>query len=176
MKPIHFLTVMMLAALLCSGGCDVFRKIAGRPVSSEIEAGRTALEAEKTARKADSLKAAALERSRADSISALKLLDSLKVNVIPASAMGGVVSDIPVPAYHVVVGSFKKMGNAGALLEKVKASGYSASILRLGNGYAAVSVCPSDRIGDIAKAYVRLLGESFCPRGAWILNNSEQTL
>ena len=55
MKPINFLTILTLAALLCSGGCDMFRKIAGRPVSSEIEAVKAAAEAEKAAaRKADS--------------------------------------------------------------------------------------------------------------------------
>ena len=149
MKPINFLTILTLAALLCSGGCDMFRKIAGRPVSSEIEAVKAA---------------------------AVKLLDSLKVNVIHSSAMGGAISDVRIPAYHVVVGSFKNMDNAGTLLEKVLASGYPASILRLGNGYAAVIVCPSDRISDIADAYVRVSRESFCPRGAWILNNSDKTL
>ena len=143
MKPINFLTILTLAALLCSGGCDMFRKIAGRPVSSEIEAVKAAAEAEKAAaRKADSLAIVAVR----------------------------------IPAYHVVVGSFKNMDNAGTLLEKVLASGYPASILRLGNGYAAVIVCPSDRISDIADAYVRVSRESFCPRGAWILNNSDKTL
>lgn len=177
MKPIHFLTVMMLAALLCTGGCDVFRKIAGRPVSSEIETVKAAAEAEKSAaRKADSLAIAADREAEADSVWAVKLLDSLKVNIIHSSKMGGAVSDARVPAYHVVVGSFKNMANAGSLLEKVQASGYPASILRLGNGYAVVSVCPSDRISDIADAYVRLSREKFCPRGAWILNNSDKTL
>ena len=177
MKPIYFLTILTLAALLCSGGCDMFRKIAGRPVSSEIEAVKAAAEAEKAAaRKADSLAIVAARKARADSAAAVKLLDSLKVNVIHSSAMGGAISDVRIPAYHIVVGSFKNMDNAGTLLEKVLASGYPASILRLGNGYAAVIVCPSDRISDIADAYVRVSRESFCPRGAWILNNSDKTL
>ena len=176
MKPIHFLTVLLLAALLCTGGCDVFRKLAGRPASTEIEAARTAIEAEKAARRADSLKNASLMEAKADSVSAFRLLDSLKVNVMNSSVMGGVISAGEIPAYHIVVGSFRNMKNADALLEKVKASGYSASILRLGNGYSAVSACPSASIGDIADAYVRISGESFCPREAWILKNSNQTL
>lgn len=177
MKPIHFLTVLTLATLLCLSGCDMFRKIAGRPVSSEIEAVKAAAEAEKAAaRMADSLAVVAAEKAIADSVAAVKLLDSLKVNVIHSSVMGGAVSDVKVPAYHVVVGSFKNMDNAGSLLEQVQASGYPSSILKLGNGYAAVVVCPSDRICDIADAYVRVSRESFCPRGAWILNNSDKTL
>lgn len=176
MKPIHFLTVLLLAALLCTGGCDVFRKLAGRPASTEIEAARTAIEAEKAARRADSLKNASLMEAKADSVSAVRLLDSLRVNVINSSVMGGVISAGDVPEYHIVVGSFRNMKNADALLEKVKASGYSASILRLGNGYSAVSACSSASIGDIADAYVRISGESFCPREAWILKNSNQTL
>ena len=171
MKPIHFLTVILLAALFCTGGCDVFRKLAGRPASPEIEAARTAIEAERAARRADSLKNASLMEAKADSVSAVRLLDSLRVNVINSSVMGG-----DVPEYHIVVGSFRNMKNADALLEKVKASGYSASILRLGNGYSAVSACSSASIGDIADAYVRISGESFCPREAWILKNSNQTL
>ncbi|MGM9739710.1 MAG: SPOR domain-containing protein [Candidatus Cryptobacteroides sp.] len=155
----------------------MFRKIAGRPVSSEIEAVKAAVEAEKAAaRKADSLAVVAAGKAIADSIAAVKLLDSLKVNVIHSSAMGGAISDVKVPAYHVVVGSFKNMDNAGSLLEQVQASGYPASILKLGNGYAAVTVCPSDRISDIADAYLRVSRESFCPRGAWILNNSDKIL
>ena len=114
--------------------------------------------------------------AKADSVSAVRLLDSLRVNVINSSVMGGVISAGDVPEYHIVVGSFRNMKNADALLEKVKASGYSASILRLGNGYSAVSACSSASIGDIADAYVRISGESFCPREAWILKNSNQTL
>ena len=170
MKPIHFLTVILLAALFCTGGCDVFRKLAGRPASPEIEAARTAIE------ELHVQVWIALVEAKADSVSAVRLLDSLRVNVINSSVMGGVISAGDVPEYHIVVGSFRNMKNADALLEKVKASGYSASILRLGHGYSAVSACSSASIGDIADAYVRISGESFCPREAWILKNSNQTL
>ena len=100
MKPIHFLTVILLAALFCTGGCDVFRKLAGRPASPEIEAARTAIEAERAARRADSLKNASLMEAKADSVSAVRLLDSLRVNVINSSVMGGVISAGDVPEYQ----------------------------------------------------------------------------
>ena len=176
MKPIHSLIILTLTAVLLSGGCDTLRKIAGRPVSSEIEAARKALDETKSnAWKADSLSIAAAENARRDS-AATRLLDSLKVNVIHSSTMGGVISGSGVQAYHVVVGSFRNLANADNLLEKVQASGYPALILKLGNGYSAVSLCPSARISDVADAYVRISGESFCPKGAWILKNCDETL
>ena len=90
MKPIHSLIILTLTAVLLSGGCDTLRKIAGRPVSSEIEAARKALDETKSnAWKADSLSIAAAENARRDS-AATRLLDSLKVNVIHSSPMGGV--------------------------------------------------------------------------------------
>ena len=46
----------------------MFRKLAGRPASPEIEAARTAIEAERAARRADSLKNASLMEAKADSV------------------------------------------------------------------------------------------------------------
>lgn len=75
MKQIHSIFLLILLSLsLCS--CDLFRKIAGRPTSADIEKKRSALEMEQKAHndRLDSLKLVQTQIS--DSLAAL---DSMEV-------------------------------------------------------------------------------------------------
>lgn len=169
-KKLLILSSLLLALTLTS--CDAFRKVAGKPTSSEIEAKRLQIEADLKAAhlaRLDSLRR--MEQALADSVA---ILDSIKLSggtILNPSAIGGGLSAKADYRYYIIIGAFSNPANAGTLLAKAQAAGYEGQILVFKNGFNAVGVSPEDHISDAYAALCKVKAEAFCPQDAWILIN-----
>ena len=161
----------LVASLFMVSGCDFFRKLAGRPTSSDIEAKRVLIAQQQRSHQQhlDSLKA--VQKQISDSLAAL---DSLK------NSLGAVVTTKPLPEetraalshrYYIIVGAFSSRENAENLRLKIEQKGYTATVISYRNGFSAVGVCPSDNLVEISGMFEKVKKESFCPSDAWILVN-----
>lgn len=163
---------MLLVSAVLSTGCDMFRRLAGRPTSEEIEARRSAIaaarEAEHQAR-LDSLHK--VEKQMADSLAVLDSLKSMNGTMLEPAAMGGLFSAGLDCRYYVIVGSFMDKGNAEFLKNKVEKAGYPATLVNFRNGYTAVGVCPTDSIVAAYESLRKVQAEPFSPEDVWILVN-----
>lgn len=170
-----FLIFLILASSLLTG-CDAFRFIAGRPTSSDIEAKKVAIAAEKAAKEAahkaylDSLDKVAA-KAVSDSIAIMDSLDRMKSILLKSSSMGGVTGENSGYPYYIVLGSFMDEGNAKLMLADVTEAGYKAHLLYFKNGYIAVGACPSNGPVKAYENLAKLKGEKFCPKDVWILVN-----
>lgn len=169
MKKGVILSLLLTSVLVC--GCDFFRTLAGRPTSGEIEEKRAAverLERAKEQARLDSVRVA--EKAAADSLSAVALVDSLGVKMLPLSGLGGAEGGMA-SAYVIVVGSFRNVGNAEGMAARVSEAGYAASVMKFESGMFSVVVKPCSRLADAVASYVKVKSEKFCPEDAWILCN-----
>jgi len=156
--------------MLCTG-CDVFRKIAGRPTAAELVSKQESIRLAKEAKHAammDSL--AKVEKYMADSLAALDSLNTVSgTPVLNSEAIGGLPEESLEYRYYIVVGSFINRDNAGKLAENVRSHGYEPQLISFRNGYTAVAVCPSDSIVDTYASFKEIRNKEFCPDGVWIL-------
>lgn len=178
------IAAMIMAAVVCTG-CDTFRKLAGRPTSSEIEIKRAEIVRMKELEHKimmDSL--AAVEKALSDSLAIADSLENVtpeptvtkiggqeRGHVMNPSVMGGLFTAKLDYKYYVVVGAFADRNNAEKMLGTVNASGYTATILSFRNGLNAVGTCPTDDLNQAFKSLDKVSLESFCPADAWILVN-----
>ena len=164
-------TAALCAAVMLLGGCDFFRRAAGRPTSADIAAKRDAIERETMAHEA---RMDSLRRVRKQMTDSLAVLDSIKnfSNSVVAARQLKAESKAGLEArYYVIVGSFSKVGNARSFADKVSATGYPATLIAYKNGFTAVGICPSDNLQEVYASLKKVSKEAFCPKGAWILNN-----
>ena len=165
--------LLVLATMLSVTGCDFFRMVAGRPVSSDIENKRLEImKAEEAALQAylDSVKMVR-ERVVSDSLAALDTLKAYGVMMNGPALLGGFAGEVSPARYHVIIGAFKTRSNAEKLARKAEDKGYDVELIDFRRGMVAVGVCASDRIAETVAGYMGLRGESFCPEGAWVLVN-----
>ena len=126
---------VLISLALCSvmlSGCDFFRGLVGRPLSSEIEAKREKIELalrEKEQRRLDSL--ARISKIEADSLAAVSRLGELSAVILEARSLGGLVDETQ-PGYCIVVGSFKNSSNAEKLAEKLGVDSHYISDIECG--------------------------------------------
>lgn len=173
-NKILVLSTFLTAVLLCSG-CDMFRSLAGRPTSSDIEAMRVELrrrEAAEAARR-DSLERARRDAEEAARVAAaLDTLQSMKGLLRSPSRFAGLASgSVPGARYSIVIGSYRDRANAVKYSEKLTADGFPAEAVSFRNGFTAVGVCPTDNPADLLASLRRVRGEKFCPKEVWILVN-----
>lgn len=158
---------ILLASVFILGGCDMFRKLAGRPTSREIELRKTEI-----ARRNTEIKALKLEQKQvADS---LALLDSLRQQcskVKHLSDMGGIYSTDLDSLYYIIVGSFRKDSNADAMIRKTASAGYVPVLISCRNGLNAVGISPANRLEDALLSLKAVKREDFCPSDVWVLVN-----
>jgi hypothetical protein len=175
MKRLSFIFAALL--LLCGlSSCDFFRGLAGRPLSSEIEAKRARIE---SAQKRAEAFRDSLERARMDSvIRAQKFLsDSTHAtdSLLKAGKLRRASSIRNIPKaklqsrYYVVVGAFSQEANATRLVARYRDAGFRAEALRYHSGTTAVLVEPTARITDAMDAFRRIKVLPFAPKEAWIL-------
>lgn len=167
----RFLLLPVILSAVLFTGCDAFRRLAGRPVSSEIEARRAEIVAiQQAAHQArlDSLKR--VERQVADSLAVLDSLKTLKITLSRPTINGGLDTDMLEHRYYVVVGSFMDKGNAAYLAKKVENYGYTATLINFRNGYTAVGICPADNIVEAFDSLKKVKEEPFSPKDEWILS------
>ncbi len=167
----RFLLLSVILSAVLFTGCDAFRRLAGRPVSSEIEARRAEIVAiQQAAHQArlDSLKR--VEKQVADSLAVLDSLKTLKITLSRPTINGGLDTDMLEYRYYVVVGSFMDKGNAAYLAKKVENHGYTATLINFRNGYTAVGICPADNIVEAFDSLKKVKEEPFSPKDEWILS------
>ncbi|MBO4671502.1 MAG: SPOR domain-containing protein [Bacteroidales bacterium] len=177
MKKLSFILLALL--LLCSvSSCDFFRGLAGRPLSSEIEAKRVRIE--QAQKRAEAVRDS-LERARKDSVLRAEkfVADStfytdslLKAGKLrKASSIRNIPSRRLRSRYYVVVGAFSNEANASRLAARYQDAGFSAEPFRYYGKLTAVFVEPCSRITDAMDAFKRIKQLPFAPKEAWILIN-----
>ena len=170
MKKILY--VLSVLSLLSLGGCDMFRRRAGRPTAKELEQIRIeALKRQEAVRIAriDSLRK--VEKALADSIALLDSIRQLHGTILNPSEIGGLFTTRLDFKYYIVVGSFKDRTNAEALLTAVKEDGYMPVLISFRNGFNAVGIAPANDLSHIFRSLKQIKKEEFCPDDVWILVN-----
>lgn len=165
------LTVLVLASFLVSG-CDMFRKLAGRPTAEEIDRMRIEMMAEKEAAhqaRIDSLRS--VERMLADSLAILDSLKQMRGTILNPSDMGGMFTTKLGSRYYIVVGSFLRRANAESLFSEVQARGYTPVLVNFRNGFNSVAIAPADNLRQVMESLKAVKTEPFCPDDVWILVN-----
>lgn len=168
-----FLTVLLaVSLLLMAGGCDMFRRLAGRPTEKELETMRLELlmqqETEHRAR-IDSLKK--VEKALSDSIAVLDSIRQLHGTILNPSEIGGLFTTRLDFRYYIVVGAFKSRSNAESLLSVVKEEGYAPVLISFRNGFSAIGITPADDLQSVLRSLKKVKEEAFCPEDVWILVN-----
>ncbi len=165
--------VLLVSSLFLLGGCDFFRKVAGRPTSGEIEAKRDFIEKEQAGHRGrlDSLKM--MQRQISDSLEILDSIRAMKSSIVEARQLSEEVRRSLPSRYYVIVGTFGNADNASRCASRAGDAGYPAAQIRYRNGFTAVGVCPSDNLPDAFASLRVIRGVGFCP-DAWILDNSRR--
>ena len=167
-----FLLLLSALSLLTLGGCDMFRRLAGRPTAKELEQIKMEMllrqEAQQVAR-IDSLRR--VEKALSDSIAVLDSIRQLHGTILNPSEIGGLFTTRLDFRYYIVVGAFKDRANAENLLSEVREKGYSPVLINFRNGFNAIAISPSDDLHAVFHALKKVREEPFCPDDVWILVN-----
>ena len=155
---------------MCS--CDMFRSLAGRPTSDQIEQKKVLIALRQKAEQArlDSLQKA--EKHLADSLAAIDSIHSCGMLLrTPAEARG--LSSIGLEKrYYVILGTFSEKSNAESFSRKLPAESEPA-IFRLRNGFSVVTACQSDDPMEFL-VHLKLLREAWnISSDAWIFINEQ---
>ncbi len=166
MKKVAFLIV--LASMLLAGGCDMLRKVAGRPTSEDIRSRRLEILAYEMRR--DSLKQRQQELS--DSLATEDSLRQAEVRVRPVGEVGELIYSDPLDSrYYIIVGAFRDSRNFENMLKTVSDEGYIPARFVFSGGLQAVGVCPTNSLKQAGYALKGVKREDFCPPDVWILVN-----
>ncbi len=170
-KSVPLLVLLMLVTFT---GCDFLRAVAGRPTGQDIEQKRMAIiRAEEKALqdRLDSIRLAE-EKVAADSLAAIERLESSGVMMNGLDRIGGLSSGTELGyKYYIVIGAFRESVNARKLFATASEHGYVPVLISCRSGMVAVGLSPSNSLVSVAGTYEKLMGESFCPKEAWILVN-----
>ncbi len=153
--------------MLCITGCDMFRKIAGRPTSADIDAKRLEILAFEQSR--DSLKQR--QQAMCDSHALEDSLRQAHVTLRSVHEMGELISDTLDSRYYIIVGAFRESRNFENMLNTVLDEGYIPTKIVFSNGLSAVGICPVNSLKDAGYALKGVRREDFCPPDVWILVN-----
>ena len=156
------ISVLFTVALTVSG-CDFFRKLAGRPTSSDIEAIREAI-AQKEQAKAASLDTVAAVQPEPDVPVAVQ---EQAVSASPSQKEGK-------KRYYLIVASFSQKENALKCVERMAERGYPGELLGFKGGYTAVGICGTDDEAQAKESLKEFKRQDFCPNGVWILDRNKR--
>ena len=152
MRNCKIISLLLLGSIvLLSSGCDLFRKIAGRPVSSEIEAKRALIEG-------------------SDSLSSLDSLTLVRSSLLASRSLKPESRAALTCRYYVIVGTFSKSENALKRSEECRSNDYESQLIQYSNGFTAVGICPSNSLSKAYSSLQAVRSSSFSP-DAWILEN-----
>lgn len=169
MKRILHLVVVLSTVVLTTTGCDFFRKLAGRPTSTDIEAMRQAIALREEAK---------VQAAQSDSIQVVPDTVAAKPEVKPAPAKETVSSSSQVndgkKRYYIIVASFSKVENAERCAERMAGRGYPGELLNFKGGYTAVGVLGTDDMQEAQASLKELKRQDFCPQGVWILDRNRK--
>lgn len=157
----------LAASLFLFGSCDMFRKMAGRPTSEELDRRKTEILRKQ--------KEIALQKEAQKHLSdSLAIVDSIRMskgNLLRVSDLGGVYTTDLDHRYYVIVGTFKKKSNLDAMITRVSDAGLLPVSISFKNGMNAVGVSPAENLEDAFYSLRAVVREDFCPADAWILEN-----
>ena len=166
----RILVPLILAGVTVFAGCDMFRKLAGRPTQEELMRMEQMVQEEKRHQaRIDSLDR--LRQAKEDSIAIMDSLMQIKGTILNPSDIGGLFTTRLDSRYYIVVGSFKSRENAESLLVSVKERGYSPVLISFRNGFNAIGIAPADDLHRIFLSLKKVREEDFCPEDVWILVN-----
>ena len=159
------------AALSLLGGCDFFRKMAGRPTSADIQAKRELIEKEEAGHRArlDSLKM--VEKAMADSLNLIDSILAMQSSVIPAGNLQGLRTSKLTKHYYIVIGAFSVEANSEKMISKAEARGYECVKIPFANGCVSVGICGTDVLSEAFASLRKVRKEPFCPADVWVLVN-----
>ena len=168
-----FLTVLLaVSLLLMAGGCDMFRRLAGRPTAGELEQMRIEkLRAEEARYRHQIDSLSAVKKEKEDSIAILDSIAQMKGTILNPSDIGGLFTTRLDFRYYVVVGAFKSRHNAETLFETVREKGYNPILVSFRNGFNAIAMAPTNSVRDAFVSMKKIRTEDFCPDDVWILVN-----
>lgn len=170
----------LLAILLSSTGCDMFRRMAGRPTSDDI-AQKKAMIDRIMAKEQEN---ASIQQALADSIVSLTYsgveeedtlavadsISNLGIKLSGSPFLEEKSKDALAMRYYIVVGTFSKLENAKILVAKAKAGGLESELIPYANGLTAVGVCPTNSLSEALDSVIAVRNYPFCPKDAWILD------
>ena len=163
--------IVSFLSIFCLTGCDMFRKLAGRPTSADIEVMKTEILAREAAYQ---VRIDSLEREKkilADSLATIDSLKQLGGTILNSAAQGGLFTTKLESRYYIIVGAFHNRVNAERLYATIQKEGYTPVIISFRNGYNAVGVSPANKIKEAFQNLLVVREEKFCPKDAWILVN-----
>lgn len=166
------LIYILITSCLLLQGCDVFRKLLGRPTAAEIEAKRLEIIRNRESihrYRIDSLRR--VEKQIADSLVILDSIKQMNGTILNPASMGGLFTTKLDYRYYIIVGAFTKRLNAEELLKSVQKSGYIGTIINFKNGFNAVGICNTNSLKQAFSSLKTVKNEVFCPKDVWILVN-----
>ncbi len=173
-------------------GCDMFRSMAGKPTSKELEARRIELIAAAKAQIAeqeamDSVQVAdsvAIEEVEVEAVQADHeeisnigaeeapvAIDESAPGIKSLDKVNQLYSDELTAKYYIILGSYKDNDNLEAMLKKVSAAGYIPVKIPRENGSYSVGIESGSSMYEAKLDLRAVRRESFCPRDAWIMVN-----
>lgn len=168
--------VLLLLAVFSVSGCDFFRKLAGRPTSSEIEAMRQAIALKQEAR--DTVSVDPETATAQETPETPEAAETPEPTVQPAPAKETVPSSSTgtdgKKRYYIIVASFSKVENAERCAERMAGRGYPGELLKFKGGYTAVGVLGTDDMQEAQASLKELKRQDFCPQGVWILDRNRK--
>lgn len=161
-RPLAILLLLTLGLSMTS--CDLFRKLASRPTSKDIEVKRLQIEVALAKRRSDSLLRVKIFT---DSLEQKRLEDSLSTSPWLQKRVLSPLQDLPC-RYYVIVGAFASETNSTKLICSTERQGYKAVPIKYKSGYTAVGICQTDSLTR-AFASMEEVRVGVCP-DAWILD------
>ena len=169
----RLISVILLASLGIGilQGCDSFRRLAGRPTSSEIAAKQEMILREEAAHQARMDSLSRIEKAKADSLALLDKIKNSGEMFLSVSSLRGANALKLSRRYYIIVGAFSNAANAGWLASKIESAGYEVEKIPYGNGFTAVGVAGTDALAHLWDSLQKVRTEPFCPKDVWILVN-----
>ena len=174
-KKILVSSLLALAVCMLSG-CDMFRSMAGRPTSKDIDMMRAELASRQAAEAAYRDSVERVLRHQQDSVAAaqkaLETLADLGGQLRHPSQLSGLSSSTTLEyRFYAVLGSFKERANAVKFMDRISAAGYSAGLITFRSGLTSVGACCTDDPALFVQSLDKIKAEPFCPSDFWILVN-----
>lgn len=172
MKKVLAVGAIVLVVVMAAG-CDMFRKMAGRPTSEDISVKKELIAAAENARQAreDSIRLA--EQRVADSLAVLDSMLHCGTPIKTTNQVSPAAKAKLSHRYYVIIGAFGNADNAQRLQQKVDEAGFESELIPYRNGITAVGLCPSDDLVSMYEPLKKLKLQPFCPSEAWILDKEQ---
>lgn len=140
------------ASVVLLSGCDMFRRMAGRPTSADIAEKKALIE------HIEYEKAVQAEKARQDSLEQAHLASLEPVDY----------------RFSVILGSFKDRSNAEKLAAKVAEKGFKVELKPAPGGLTTVAACPSRTAEEAKEALEQIKAAGFTQSQPWVLEKKEK--